>query len=233
MRAVPLPLLAGMLVAFCLTAAVHGDEDGFQDLFDGKTLNGWKGDPKFWSVQDGAITGINTKENPTKGNTFCVYQKEKPGDFELVFEYRIEGNNSGFQFRSFQAGDGPYRIGGYQADIDAQKNWAGTLYGERFRGILAKRGERAVMKSPKDRKVESLGDSKELAKHIKSYPEWNTFKVVAKGYVFKQYINGKLMSEFHDEDTANRRDSGLLAVQLHAGPPMKVQFRRVRLKKLD
>lgn len=230
-----MPRFAHLLLASFFLLAISSPtvaDDGFKNLFDGKSLTGWKGDPKFWSIEDGAITAKTTKDNPTKGNTFCVYQKDKPGNFELVFEYRIDGGNSGFQFRSFQLGDDPYRIGGYQADIDAQKNWAGTLYGERFRGILAKRGERAVLKGKK-RDIEKLGDTKKLAENIKSYPEWNTFKVVAKGFVFKQYINGKLMSEFHDEDTANRRENGLLALQLHAGPPMKVQFRKIRIKKLD
>ena len=122
--------------------------------------------------------------------------------------------------------------GGYQADFDAAKGWAGTLYGEKFRGVLAKRGEKATLKGGK-RNVSSIGDAKELASHIVDAPEWNTYRIVAKGFVFKQYINDKLMAEFHDEDEKNRRDKGIIALQLHTGPPMTVQIRNIRLKNLS
>ena len=217
----------------------------FVSLFDGKTLDGWNGDSRFWSVEDGAITGRTTAHNPTKGNTFCVWLGDEVANFDLEFDFRIEGHNSGLQFRSFQLGDDPYRIGGYQADFDAAKKWVGTLYGEKFRGILAKRGEKSVLtdvvqetrivrgRSRKrmvaKRDITLLGDAADLAKYVSDYPGWNTFRVVAGGFVFQQYINGKLMCELHDEDKKNRRASGLLALQLHAGPPMKVQFRNIRL----
>jgi hypothetical protein len=234
-----------LMAAFSLsltTTASAKENDGFQSLFDGKTMEGWSGNPKFWSIQDGAITGITTPDNVTNGNTFCIYKDEKGGDFELMFDFRIEGHNSGVQYRSFRlegAAD-QWRIGGYQADMDAEKKWAGTLYGEKFRGILAKRGERAVLgegPAPKKkgglaRKVESLGDPAELGKKINDYPEWNTFRVVAKGYNFKHYINDTLMIDCTDNDEENRRDSGLIALQLHQGPPMKVQFKNIKIKQL-
>ena len=219
----------------------------FESLFDGKTLDGWKGDPRFWSVEDGAITGRTTAENKTTGNTFCVWQGGDIADFDLEFEFRIEGHNSGLQYRSFQLGDDPFRIGGYQADFDAAKKWAGTLYGEKFRGILAKRGEQVVLKGTEEqvrtvkgkqrkrtvalRDVRKISSSENLARHIHDYPKWNTFRVVARGFVFQQFINNKLMCELRDEDKENRRDKGLLALQLHAGPPMKVQFRKIRIAK--
>jgi hypothetical protein len=205
-------------------------------------MDNWNGDPKFWSLQEGAITGITTADNATTGNTFCVYKHEVEGDFELTFEYRIEGHNSGVQYRSFVLGDGkdPYRIGGYQADFDAALQWAGTLYGEKFRGILAKRGEKSVLtgtqkKGKKEvikRDVEALADPAELAKSIKAYPEWNSFRVVVKGFHMQHYINDTLMIDCVDNDEANRRDKGLIALQLHQGPPMKVQMKNVKLKKL-
>ncbi|NNE01345.1 MAG: DUF1080 domain-containing protein [Pirellulaceae bacterium] len=230
-------------IATCLPSPIgHAKEgDGFVSLFDGESLEGWSGNPKFWSIQDGAITGITTKDNPTDGNTFCIYKDEFDGNFELVFDFRIEGHNSGVQYRSFRLEDGAdeWRIGGYQADMDAAKQWVGTLYGEKFRGILAKRGEKVILgagDAPKKgglaRKVESLGDPEELGKKVHDYPDWNTFRVVVKGYHMQHYINDTLMIDCTDRDKDNRRNEGLIALQLHGGPPMKVQFKNIKIKKL-
>lgn len=224
---------------------------GWTSIFDG-TLKGWDGDPKFWSVKDGAITGTTTEENKTLGNTFIIYTGDSEdstpasfADFELKLEYRITGHNSGIQYRSFKLPgehDG-WRLGGYQADFDAKKQWAGTNYGEKFRGILAKRGEKATLTGTKlekrkngatrevvEREVESLGDPDELVKRVKDAPEWNEMHIIAKGHHLIQKINGVTMSEVIDNDAKNRRASGLIGVQLHQGPPMTVQVRNVRVK---
>jgi|GEM_PF-609435 len=213
-------------------------------LFDGSSMDDWDGDSQFWSLQDGAITGITTQDNPIEYNTFCVYKHEIEGDFELTFEYRVEGHKSGVQYRSFVLGDGatPYRIGGYQAEFDAPLKWAGTLRGEPHRGLLAKRGEKTVLTGTRIRtdvnrvvavrEVEELADASELAKSIKPFPEWNQFRIVAKGYHYQHDINGKLMIDCFDADETHRRDQGLIALQLHQGPPMKVQMKNVMLKKL-
>ena len=114
---------------------------GEKSLFDGKTLNGWDGNPLHWSVKDGAIVGENTKENPTKGNTFLIWQDGVLKDFDLTLDYKIEGGNSGIQYRSFvKPGkhDG-WRVGGYQADFESGDRFSGICYGEAFRGILSMR----------------------------------------------------------------------------------------------
>src|SRR6476659_1625105 len=105
-----LPLFAAPLFA--------EDEAGFTPLFDGKTLEGWDGNPDFWSVKDGAITGQTTADKPTKGNTFLIWRKGDVGDFELKCDYKIVGGNSGVQYRSFEIPDNKWVVGGYQADID-------------------------------------------------------------------------------------------------------------------
>jgi hypothetical protein len=230
--------------------AMFASAQEWKPLFDGKSLAGWDGDPKFWTVKDGAITGTTTKENPTTGNTFVIYTGASAnnapvefGDFELKLKFRIEAHNSGIQYRSFlAAGQDRWRVGGYQSDFDAGRNWAGTNYGERFRGILAKRGEKVVLtgteavktkrgkRTVAKREIESLGDAKELAAHVKPYPEWNEMLIVAKGFHFVQKINGVTMSELTDNDEANRRDKGLIAVQLHGGAPMVVQVKDVQIK---
>ena len=235
---IALTTICSFLTFSTLLPAKEGD--GFVSLFDGKSMDGWTGDPKFWSIQDDAITGITTESNKTNGNTFCICKDEFSGDFELEFDFRIEGHNSGVQYRSFRLENAAdeWRIGGYQADIDAKKQWAGTLYGEKFRGILAKRGEKSVLgegappkkKGGLARKVEKLGDPTELAKGIKDFPEWNRFRVVVNGYHMQHFINGTKMIDCIDNDEANRRDKGLIALQLHQGPPMKVQFKNIRIK---
>lgn len=224
----------------------------WKSLFDGQSLKGWNGDPKFWSIKDGALTGITTKENPTKGNTFLIYTGENSdnqpveyGDFELKLKYRILGHNSGIQYRSFMLpGDQDgWRVGGYQSDMDVGKTWAGTNYGEKFRGILAKRGEKAIINGVEKQKlkngrvkevamrtVESLADTDELAKFIKDAPEWNEMHIIAKGNHLIQKINGVTMSEVIDNDKENRRASGLIAIQLHGGPAMTIQVKDIKIK---
>ncbi len=209
-----------------------------RQLFDGKTLDGWNGNPKFWSVKDGAITGTTTADNPTQGNTFLIWEGGDLADFELNMEYRIQGGNSGIQYRSFhleKAAD-EWRIGGYQADIDSGDTYSGILYGEKFRGILGKRGEQTKL-TRNDGKfkvelIEKFGDSNAIQQKI-SKDGWNTYRIVAEGFHFTHYINGVKTVEVTDNDEKERRKSGLLALQLHAGPPMTVQFKNIRLTTHD
>ncbi len=233
--AIPRAVWLGVVVSLAAVVSASADDDaGFQPIFDGKTLKGWDGDPRFWRVEDGAITGETTPDNPTQGNTFIVWTDGQVDDFELKLEYRITGHNSGIQYRSFHlpGAKDRWRIGGYQADLEAGDQWSGTNYGERFRGILAKRGEKTIIgEDHKPRVVGTFGDPKVLQSFIRKN-DWNEYHIIARGYRFIHKINGHVMSEVIDEDTGMRRRSGLIALQLHAGPPMKVQFRNIRLKRL-
>ena len=212
---------------------LQAEDKGFQPIFDGKTLKNWDGDPRFWSVKDGAITGITTKDNPTQGNTFIIWRGGEPGDFELKLQYKIIGHNSGIQYRSFPVkGADKWRIGGYQADMEAGDKYSGILYGEKFRGILALRGEKTVIgKNHKPKVVGSVGDTDEIQKHIKK-EDWNDYHIIARGNHFIHKINGITTVDVTDNDVDMRRDKGLIALQLHAGPPMEVQFRNIQLKEL-
>lgn len=209
------------------------EDEGFVAIFDGESLKNWDGNPKFWSVQDGAITGITTAENPTQGNTFLIWKGSEPKNFELRLDYKIEGGNSGIQYRSFEVKDQPWVVGGYQGDIEAGNTYSGINYGERFRGILALRGQKTVIgEDHKPKVVEEFAKGADLQNVIKK-DGWNTYRIVANGFKFDHFINDTLMSSVTDEDKAERRDSGVLALQLHAGPPMKVQFKNIRIKNLD
>ncbi|MEO0447610.1 MAG: DUF1080 domain-containing protein [Verrucomicrobiota bacterium] len=245
-----LPILPAL--ALCVSPSLPAEE---QVLFDGESLTGWDGDPKFWTVKDGSLTGTTTKENPTAGNTFLIYtgdhENHEPvefSDFVLTLTFRIAGHNSGIQYRSFRLEDGVdrWRVGGYQSDFDAAGNWAGTNYGEKFRGILAKRGEKVTITGSEEvihkkkgtkrlsalREVEALGEPDALAQEVKPYPAWNTMEIRAQGNQLTQMINGVTMSEVTDDDAANRRSSGLIAIQLHGGPPMEVQVKEVTIETL-
>jgi len=225
-------ILACLLLA--PSPSARAADDGFKPIFNGKTLEGWDGDPKFWRVEDNAITGQTTRENPTKGNTFIIWRQGKPDNFELKTEFRLVGGNSGIQYRSWEEPDkwGKWVVGGYQADMDAGNTFTGANYGERYRGMLANRGQKAVIgRSGQPKVVGQTGDAKELASVIKK-EDWNLYEIIAKGNLMIQKINGRVMCELTDEDKA-ARPSGIVALQLHAGPPMKVQFRNIMLKRLQ
>ncbi len=204
-------------------------------LFDGKSLKGWDGDPKFWSVKDGAIVGQTTKETPTKGNTFLIWKGGEIADFDLSLEYKIDTGNSGIQYRSFiKPGkhDG-WRISGYQADLESGDRFSGICYGEGFRGILSMRGMKTTLSTDSKGKLKKdekqFGDSAEIGNKINK-GDWNKYRITAKGYHFNQYINGVKTTELIDNDEKTRRKDGLIALQLHAGKPMKVYFKNIVLK---
>lgn len=227
----------------CLTALFLTDpcpegipfaQSGFTPIFDGKTLDGWDGNRQFWRVEDGAITGETTKDSPTKGNTFIIWRGGYVDNFELELDYKIVGGNSGIQYRSFEPGP-KWVVGGYQADFEAGKTYSGILYGERFRGILANRGKKTELVNVdgkfRVKVVGDVGDSDEIQSRIKT-EDWNSYRIVADGHHLQHFINGVKTSECTDNDISVRRATGVLALQLHAGPPMKVQFRNIRLKRL-
>jgi len=222
--------LTAFIALTAVLAGIASAEDGYEKIFDGKSLEGWKGNDKFWSVKDGAITGQTTAENPTQGNTFLIWQGGEIGDFELRLKFRIEGGNSGIQYRS--ADKGNHVVHGYQADIDAGLGFMGILYEEGGRGILAQRGKKVEI-TDKGEKKESgtTAPEKEILDSIKK-GDWNEYVVIAKGNQLTQKINGHTTVEVTDNQTDKAKAAGILALQLHAGPPMTVQFKDIELKKL-
>lgn len=219
-----------VLTSSTVSRAEEPKEEGFTSIFNGKDLTGWKGNLDYWSVQDGAITGTNTAEKPTPHNTFIVWENEV-GDFELRLQYKIVGGNSGIQYRSKLADAEKFIVGGYQADIDSSPTYSGINYEERGRGILAERGQSVKITGEKSIEVvKSLGDKGELQKKINA-EQWNDYVVIAKGGVLQHIINGVPMSTVEDV-SSKAQAKGILALQLHAGPPMKVQFKNVRIKQL-
>jgi hypothetical protein len=216
---------------------LNDDEAGFTPIFDGKTLDGWEGDPRYWRVEGGALVGEVTPETLLKSNTFVIWRAASPRDFELKADYRITtGGNSGINYRSVVVADAVtpanrFVMRGYQADIDGQNRYTGQNYEEKGRLFLATRGELThVVAGRKPIVLASLGEPQDLAKFIST--DWNSYHLIVRGNVLIHILNGHLMSVVIDDDEAHRSFEGLIGVQVHVGPPMKVEYRNFRLRKL-
>lgn len=233
-----------------LSPLARAADSGFKSLFNGKDLSGWDGLKEFWSVRDGAITGQTTAEKVLKANTFLVYKDAQPANFELRLSFRLTPNNdknqanSGVQYRSKVLDAATFVVGGYQADIDSTGRYAGMLYEEKGRGILMGPGEKIRItggaQAPDNNKKKQKASVEKLAvvttptDILAAYKlgEWNDLRIVAKGNHVQQFLNGKVTADVTDEDAANAPKSGVIALQLHVGPPMTVQFKNIQLKTL-
>jgi type 1 glutamine amidotransferase len=234
-RRPPATTLAGLALFAALSLGLNSplsaadEEPGFKSLFNGKDLSGWDGNPKFWSVREGAITGQTTDDNKTDGNTFLIWRDATVDDFELRLSYKIVGGNSGIQYRSKDYGN--WVVGGYQGDFEAGDTYSGILYEERGRGILAQRGQKTeIGPDGKVNVVASLGDTKDIQVNIKK-EDWNDYTILAEGNQLTHIINGRVTAQVTDNQPGKRAMSGILALQLHAGPSMTVQFKNIRIKR--
>jgi hypothetical protein len=246
-----LPGLVLGLVLFGTTAGRCGEdldntlladnksEKGFKSMFNGKDLTGWEGAPDLWTVRDGAITGETTVEHPAQENTFLIWKGGEPADFELRCSFRIKPgdsqgfSNSGIQYRSKVVKPEYWVVSGYQADMEAGSSYTGILYEEKARGILAKRGQKVVI-GP-DGKINVAGSTGRTEAEVEAsikHGEWNTYDIIAKGNHLIQKINGKVTVDVTDEQEAKAAKSGIIALQIHKGPPMFVQFKELRIKML-
>jgi hypothetical protein len=233
------------LIGLLAGAANAQAEEDFKPIFNGTDLTGWDGDLRFWSVEDGAIAGRTTPETPIDSNTFLVWTNGVVDNFELRFSYRIIPNpdtgygNSGVQYRSRVVDPQKWILAGYQADLEAGPNWTGAFLEERGRGILAQRGQVAVVKpeknDPEKHRIEilgSVGDPVELQNLVRP-GDWNDHIVLARGHHHINIINGRVMTVLIDDHPARHTASGVLGLQLQAGEPMHVEFKNMRLKRLE
>ncbi|WP_414664073.1 3-keto-disaccharide hydrolase [Horticoccus sp. 23ND18S-11] len=220
-------------------ASTPTDEAGFTPIFDGRTLSGWEGDPTYWRVENGNLVGEVTPATLLKQNSFIIWRGGTTRDFELKLQYRITARgNSGINYRSAEIAGQPFALRGYQADLDGQDRnkpplrHTGQNYEEKGRTFLARRGEIVrVDASAKPVVIGSVGTSEALAATLKR-DDWNEVHLIARGHVLTHLFNGRVLSIVVDDDAANRTTDGLLGVQVHVGPPMKVEFRHIRLKQL-
>jgi hypothetical protein len=180
-------------------------------------------------VKDGAITGITTEEIKIDRNSFLIWDGTVK-NFVLKLKFRIEKGNSGIQFRSHDFGE--FSVGGYQADIDSNKRFTGILYEERGRGILCERGKKVEMGA--DGKKSETGETCDSEAFSKSVDEsqWCDYEIRAEGNHITQIINGHVTVDFTDHQSDQAAVEGILALQIHQGPPMVVQFKDIQMKVL-
>ncbi len=212
-----------------MLAAAPGTEDpGFVSIFNGRDLAGWDGKPGWWRVEDGAITAESTEEKPCLKHNYLIWRGGQPADFELRFEYRLRGGNSGVQFRSREVADWDMR--GYQADMEAGPDWTGALF-EHERAGIALRGEKTEINRDGVKTVTRFADAAALQKGFRTN-DWNEYRILARGPEIQLFINGVKTAHTIDQQAGQAAASGLLGLQMHPGPPMKVQFRNLRLRTL-
>ena len=210
---------------------VGADISGFVPIFDGKSLAGWEADPKYWRVENGTLVGEVTPATLLKANSFAIWRGGMPADFELKVEYRVsDRGNSGINYRSVEVPTPAFALQGYQCDIDGPNRHTGQNYEERGRTFLALRGQ--ITRTTPDAKpaiIGTVGDKDALASFVRA-EDWNQVHLIIRGNVLTHLINGHVMSVVVDEDPARRTSAGLIGVQVHVGPPMKIAYRNFLLK---
>lgn len=200
-------LVSCLALVLALPRAAGAADAGFASLFNGRDLTGWVGDPKLWSVEDGAILGSTVTTQVTH-NSFLATQRSYR-NFVLRLQFKLRNHNSGVQVRSQQLPD--YVVKGYQPDI-AESRYTGILYEEGGRGILV------------DVKPE------EVAKHLKQ-GEWNEYVITCDGPRLTIVLNGFTTVDYTETNAVGAKE-GIIAFQLHAGPAMQVRFKDIAIKEL-
>jgi len=218
-----------LLASLLGTARAGDDQQGFVSMFNGKDLSGWESKPGGWWVEDGAITSESTKENPCVKHHYLYWRGGEPADFILRFQYKLVGGNSGVQIRSQTRPN--WDAWGYQADMEAGRQWTGCLF-QHDRGGVVMRGMKAVIAEDGTRTEQQFASGEELQKKVKA-DDWNDYEIIARGSTISLSINGQLMCEVDDRHARLACKQGIIALQMHPGPPMKVQFKNLRIKVFD
>ncbi len=207
---------------------VKPDENGFQHLLTGSRLNQWAGDPQFWSMKNGVLTGVT--DGSLKMNRFITWKGSTIRNFDLRVKVKVsEGGNSGLQYRGHPAPErGLDVVTGYQCDVVANNpNYNGMLYEEKGRRILSHTGEKVIVDKTGQPWVVGKFPVKEFAPG-----EWHEYRVLVKGNHHQHWINGHPTADLLDFDEDGRSLEGVLAVQVHVGPAMEIQYKDMRIKQL-
>jgi Domain of Unknown Function (DUF1080) len=241
-------LICFAISLFGLTAAIAQqpqkappEAPSLKSIFNGKDLSGWDGDPRLWSVRDGVIHGETTAENPAAGNTFILWKDGTLKNFELRLSFRCNAtNNSGIQYRSKHIVDNNVKnkwvVRGYQHELRNEidfPNISGFIYDEGGkRGRICMVGEQATWELDGKKVLGKLIDDDDFKKLFK-LDGWNDVVIIGKGNNIKHYMNDRLILDFTDNDPSLALREGILALQLHAGKPMWVEFKNIRVGAIE
>jgi len=196
-------------------------------LFNGRDLTGWDGAPGWWHVEDGALTAQSTPAKPCTQCNYLIWKGGQPADFELTCEFKLSaGANSGVQIRSETRPN--WDTFGYQADMTGDGALVGYIYHHQ-RGLIGARGEQVTIAADGRKQVRPLGDAAALLKHFKP-GDWNRYRIVCRGPDITLYLNDVLMCQVTDLQAVPAARRGIIALQMHPGPPMKVQFKNIVLR---
>lgn len=204
-------------------------------LIKSNSLENWKGNSDNWSIKDGVITGESIASNPLKQNTFLIWKDDLPENFELNFKYRFlsKKGNSGVQYNSKVLDHKKFIVAGMQADFETGDKYSGILYEEGGRGILSQRGKSMIIdEQGKKIEVGNLEVPKGIDKSTKD-DGWQVYKVVFLNNKAIHIINGHATSVTDMKSFVSKAYGRTLALQLHKGPPMKIQFKNLTLEDLE
>jgi hypothetical protein len=199
---------AAVLTSLALATLASAAEppDGFTSLFDGKTLTGWEGNEKMFRIEEGCIVGGNLKENIPRNEFLCTTKEYENFELRLKVKALGEGVNAGIQFRTKRIPN-HHEVSGYQADVGA--GWWGKLYDESRRNkILA--GEEA-------KKVNA--------------GEWNDYVIRCEGPHIQLWLNGEQTVDYTEKEEGIAA-KGIIAVQIHGGPPSEAWYKDIVIKEL-
>ncbi|HEX3871811.1 MAG TPA: DUF1080 domain-containing protein [Pirellulales bacterium] len=200
------------LIVTCISAPLMGAEPrAYVSLFDGRSLDGWNGNHDVFHVVDGAIVG-GTLEGRNPRNEFLCTNRDY-SDFELRVKFKLvgEGANAGVQFRSRRIPNHHEMIG-YQADL-GDKTWWGCLYDESRR-----------------KKVLAQADAEAVDKVLKR-GEWNQYVIRARGRRIQLWINDLQTVDYTEPDESIEQ-TGLIGLQIHAGPPSQAWYKDIEITEL-
>jgi Domain of Unknown Function (DUF1080) len=204
-------------------------EKGFVSMFNGKDLSGWDGMPEFWKVENGVIVGETRV--PNEQTIFLYWKGGEPADFEMRCRIRISGKegNSGIQIRSKRLPN--WNTLGYQVDFDASGYCVGTLYhyDRKPLATFAQRGDSVLIDSAGNRSVNKFADSVKLLDGFRK-GDWNEYRILAKGRRVTVWMNSVLMCTVEDYEKKYTSPKGIIALQLHSGEPMRVEYKDLRIR---
>ena len=206
------------------------DSSRKQAIFNGSDLTGWSGDFNWWTVEDGTLTAESTPDKPCEKSNYLTWTGGEPADFQFDCDFKLSADgNSGIQIRSETRPD--FDTYGYQADMTGNGDLIGYVYHHKHK-LVAERGEKVVLSPDGTRTATRFADKEALLAHFNK-EDWNHYRILCDGRKITLLLNGVVMCEITDLSETGTTRHGIIALQMHRGPAMKVQFKNITLKSIN